>query len=76
MRVEEGDGIFSSTDFKLNFTHVADVLYRGSQFKASLSALGHFAVGDNMQGTCGGSGVCTWGLKTESTPVKIQPARL
>ncbi|KAI1379695.1 hypothetical protein F4677DRAFT_290840 [Hypoxylon crocopeplum] len=34
----------------------------------------HFEVGDNMRGTCGGSGVCSWELRQENIPVLIEPA--
>lgn len=69
-------GEFASTNFALKFTHVADKIYRGEQFKASYEALGQFATGDNLSGTCGGSGVCNWGLKDEEVPFKIQPKKL
>jgi hypothetical protein len=50
-------------DFILKFTLTEDnTTYIGS---------GHFAVGDNMAGNCGASGVCNWGLKTSSSPVLI-----
>ncbi|KAI1764920.1 hypothetical protein GGR53DRAFT_465898 [Hypoxylon sp. FL1150] len=39
-----------------------------------LAAIQHFEVGDNMRGTCGGSGVCSWSLDEELTPLLIQPA--
>lgn len=77
MRVQKGTAEtgFSSTNFNLTFTHVADTLYRGEQYTASFQAQGHFEVGGNMQGTCGGSGVCSWGLKQESRPVRITPVK-
>jgi hypothetical protein len=34
-----------------------------------------FEVGVNMRGQCGGSGVCSWGLKTEATPVLVNQTR-
>jgi hypothetical protein len=70
------EGVYSSQNFNLKFTHVADVLYRGSQYTASYQAEGHFAVGDNMKGTCGGSGVCSWGLSSDKTPFAIKPKKL
>ncbi|KAF2036374.1 cell death in tomato 1 [Setomelanomma holmii] len=68
-------GSYSSTDFKLKFTHVADVLYLGSEYTASFVAEGGFEVGDNMSGTCGSSGRCAWGLKQEDVPVLIAPVK-
>jgi hypothetical protein len=69
-------GSYSSTDFKLKFKHVADVLYHGSEYKASFEAQGSFKVGDNLKGTCGGSGVCSWGLPAEKSPFAIKPTKL
>ena len=63
MNVLEGSDGFSKSDFNLKFTHVADVKYRAQQFKASFEAEGHFVVGENLSGSCGGSGICNWGLK-------------
>jgi hypothetical protein len=69
-------GQFGSSDLNLKFAHVADKLYRGSQYTATYEAEGHFAVGDNLKGTCGGSGVCSWALKPENTPFAIKPAKV
>ncbi|KAI1080189.1 hypothetical protein F5B20DRAFT_118157 [Whalleya microplaca] len=33
----------------------------------------HFEVWGNLEGTCGGSGVCNWYLKESNNPVLIQP---
>ncbi|KAH8708641.1 hypothetical protein GQ44DRAFT_690748 [Phaeosphaeriaceae sp. PMI808] len=77
MQVLNGpNGQYSSTNFNLKFKHVADVLYQGGRYTASYQAEGHFEVGDNMQGTCGGSGVCSWGLKADKKPVLITPTKL
>jgi hypothetical protein len=76
MNVLEGSDGFGSRDFTLKFTHVADVLYQGSQYTATFEAEGHFAVGDNLSGSCGGSGVCSWGLKQEAAPFEITPKKL
>jgi hypothetical protein len=67
---------FASNNLNLKFAHVADVLYRGSQYTAKYEAEGHFAVGDNLSGSCGGSGVCSWGLKAGNTPFAIKPAKV
>lgn len=32
-------------------------------------------VGGNMGGTCGGSGVCSWGLKGDKTPLEVMQKR-
>jgi hypothetical protein len=69
-------GSYASGDFSLKFTHVADVLYLGSQYTASYVAEGQFKVGDNLSGTCGGSGVCSWGLAVGKNPVLIAPSKV
>ncbi|KAI0525388.1 hypothetical protein F5B22DRAFT_336646 [Xylaria bambusicola] len=35
------------------------------------SGIGHFEVGENMQGTCAASGFCSWALKQAEIPVLI-----
>lgn len=77
MRVLEGDGgEFSSTNFKLEFTHVINKLVTGQQFTATIRGEQLFKVGTNMAGSCGGSGVCGWALKPESKPQLITPAKV
>jgi hypothetical protein len=76
MNVLAGASGFSTSDFNLKFTHKADVLYQGSEYNATFEATGNFGVGKNMAGTCGGSGVCGWGLKPESKPVLIEPKQV
>jgi hypothetical protein len=71
MNVLAGSSGFATGDFNLKFTHVADLVYRGEQFTESFEAEGHFAVGENLSGSCGGSGVCSWGLKDANTPFEI-----
>ncbi|KAH7075553.1 cell death in tomato 1 [Paraphoma chrysanthemicola] len=69
-------GSYASGDFKLKFTHVADALYLGKQYTASFVAEGGFKVGDNLSGSCGGSGVCGWGLAPGKSPVEIAPTKV
>ncbi|KAG9185469.1 hypothetical protein G6011_08013 [Alternaria panax] len=76
MNVLAGSGSFAAGNFNLKFTHVADVLYLGQQYTASFEAEGHFAVGENLAGSCGSSGVCTWSLKDESTPFEIAVTKI
>ncbi|KAF2659459.1 hypothetical protein K491DRAFT_689322 [Lophiostoma macrostomum CBS 122681] len=71
MEIEETSD-FSTANFDVKFTRVADVIYHGSEFKKTYTGSAHFEVGDNMSGTCGGSGVCSWGLKAELSPYAIQ----
>lgn len=76
MQVLAGSNGYSSTDFKLKFLHVADVLYQGSEYTASYQGTGSFKVGDNLAGVCGGSGVCSWGLVQGKAPVKIKVTKV
>lgn len=69
-------GSYSSNNFGLKFRHVADVLYQGSQYTASFEAQGTFEVGKNLKGTCGGSGVCSWGLPEDQRPFHVTPKKL
>ena len=71
-----GTSGFSTTNFDVKLTRVADRLYQGSQFKKTYQGQGHFEVGDNLAGTCGGSGVCSWGLKADHNPFPIQQAQI
>ncbi|KAF2740958.1 hypothetical protein EJ04DRAFT_111426 [Polyplosphaeria fusca] len=73
MEVVKGDnGDFSTTNFGLKFTRVAEVLYQGSRYSKKFEGTAQLKVGDNMSGTCGGSGVCSWGLKAESKPLLVE----
>lgn len=76
MKVEPGTDGFGTGDFNLKFLHVPDTIYHGAEYTATFEATGHFEVGKNMAGTCGGSGVCNWGLKPDSKPVKITPSKV
>ncbi|KAH9875035.1 hypothetical protein J1614_004523, partial [Plenodomus biglobosus] len=63
---------FSSTDFRLKFTHVADIAYQGAQYTAAFEAEGGFRVGQELSGQCGGSGVCGWGLAAGKSPLALE----
>ncbi|KAF2005265.1 cell death in tomato 1 [Amniculicola lignicola CBS 123094] len=63
MEVKAVKGQFSNTNFNLKFTRKVEVLFRGEAFRKTFSGKGHFDVPTNLGGTCGGSGVCSWGLK-------------
>jgi hypothetical protein len=70
------NGQYSSTNFNLKFSHVADLVYQGAQYTASYEAEGHFEVGNQLAGQCGGSGVCSWGLAPGKNPVLIKAKKL
>lgn len=71
MNVLEGGDGFKVTDFKLKFTRVVDVLYKGSQYKQSFEGTSVFGTNTNMRAVCGASGACGYYLKDENKPVKI-----
>ncbi|KAI1505693.1 hypothetical protein F5X99DRAFT_215578 [Biscogniauxia marginata] len=57
----------------LKFTLAYNVTAVGNVYYKVLEGTGHFLLPDNMEGSCGGSGVCSWYLKDEDTPYEIQP---
>ncbi|KAF1917047.1 cell death in tomato 1 [Ampelomyces quisqualis] len=69
-------GSYSPNNFKLKFRHVADLIYQGAQYTTSFEAEGSFEVGKNLKGTCGGSGVCSWGLPEGQRPFHITPGKV
>lgn len=69
-------GQYSSQDFNLKFTHVPDFINQGQQYTGKYEAEGSFKVGDNLGGTCGGSGVCSWGLQEEKKPFAIKAKKV
>lgn len=61
-----------TTDFVLRFTlSEAVVLGRGGVARLTFEGQAAFAVGPNMSGACGGSGVCSWSLKEGVAPVLV-----
>ncbi|KAF2190367.1 hypothetical protein K469DRAFT_623417 [Zopfia rhizophila CBS 207.26] len=74
MDVVEVSGGSPTNNFDLKFTRVAQQLYRGELFEKKYEGQAHFGLGadGNLAGSCGGSGVCNWGLKEEKTPFPIQ----
>ncbi|KAF2466020.1 uncharacterized protein BDR25DRAFT_306465 [Lindgomyces ingoldianus] len=71
----DGKGL-STEDFDLKFTRVAQTISLGSSFTKKYAGQANFKVGGNMRGSCGGSGVCSWGLKGENTPYPIQQTEI
>ncbi|KAF2798907.1 hypothetical protein K505DRAFT_321537 [Melanomma pulvis-pyrius CBS 109.77] len=76
LEVLPGTSGFTSTNFDLKFTRVAETLYLGSSYKKTFAGQGHFSLDTNLGGQCGGSGVCFWGLKAGSNPVLVQQAEV
>ena len=58
----------ATTNFDIRFTRVNNVTVIWEEFSKVYVGQAHFEVGDNMQGVCGASGVCSWGLKGELRP--------
>lgn len=59
------DGSAGTTNFGLEFKLVDNVTVLNEVYTRTFTGEGHFKVGDNLSGTCGGSGVCNWGLNTK-----------
>ncbi|KAL7621328.1 hypothetical protein AAE478_008649 [Parahypoxylon ruwenzoriense] len=76
LEIQEGGGDWVSPtgNFNATFTLKTNLTTPdGDSYYKVLVGTQHFAVGDNMRGSCGGSGVCSWYLMEESNPVLIQP---
>ncbi len=75
-RVVNGTGGGLTTDFGVVVAREqAVILANGGVVRAKFEGTGLFRVGadGNMGGSCGGSGVCNWGLKAEAAPVVVTP---
>ncbi|KAI5924184.1 hypothetical protein F4810DRAFT_666109 [Camillea tinctor] len=57
----------------LKFTLTYNVTAAANVYYKVMEGTGHFFIPDNMEGSCGGSGVCNWYLKDDSTPYEIEP---
>ncbi|KAI0010894.1 hypothetical protein F4779DRAFT_575921 [Xylariaceae sp. FL0662B] len=75
MEVLEANGTWKSPTekFDLRFTLTSNETGDGDVYSTILVGREHFEVGKNLEGSCGGSGVCSWSLKAASIPVLIQP---
>jgi hypothetical protein len=64
----------TSTDFVLRFG-LAEAVVLGNggvvEYKFEGEAAFKVGAGENMGGSCGGSGVCNWGLRGEVVPVLV-----
>lgn len=68
MLKSDGTNPSPTTDFKLRFELVkGDVVFAGTE---------KFVVGENMSGICGASGVCSFGLREDKTPVLVHQERV
>ncbi|KAK3301766.1 uncharacterized protein B0T15DRAFT_544554, partial [Chaetomium strumarium] len=69
-------GSTSTTDFRLRvMLSEAVVLGTGGVVNLRFEGEAAFRLGredGNMEGACGGSGVCNWALKEEDTPVVVR----
>ncbi|KAI1487796.1 hypothetical protein F5X96DRAFT_680948 [Biscogniauxia mediterranea] len=72
--IEAASGANPTENVILQFTLTYNVTAAGNVYYKVLEGTGHFLLPDNMEGACGGSGVCNWYLKDENTPYEIQPS--
>ncbi|KAI2637646.1 hypothetical protein GGS26DRAFT_419417 [Hypomontagnella submonticulosa] len=63
-------------DFDVKFTLTQTLTEEGEEVSKTYLGTQHFELAVNMRGTCGGSGVCSWSLMEEKTPVLVQPTQL
>ncbi|KAI1266577.1 hypothetical protein F5Y18DRAFT_425822 [Xylariaceae sp. FL1019] len=59
----------STTNFVLQFQAMSSTGPSGES--TGWAGTQSFAVGDNLQGTCAGSGFCSWALKADKIPVLV-----
>lgn len=63
-------GTSGTTNFTLEFKLVDDVTVFGTRYTKTFIGGDHFELGKNLGGVCGGSGVCSWGLKSSPYIIK------
>ncbi|KAI1212687.1 uncharacterized protein F4807DRAFT_346033 [Annulohypoxylon truncatum] len=63
----------ATTNMDVKFMLTVNLTVDGDDYYKVLVGTQHFQLGENMEGTCGGSGVCSWSLKSDSVPVLVQP---
>ncbi|KAF2277646.1 uncharacterized protein EI97DRAFT_489193 [Westerdykella ornata] len=56
---------FGLTNFDVRFRRVAEVGSLGQRFARKFVGEVHLQAPETLSGTCGGSGVCSWGLRGE-----------
>ncbi|KAK3944381.1 hypothetical protein QBC46DRAFT_252359 [Diplogelasinospora grovesii] len=61
----------ATENFLLGFTLTEAVILNSGTISKTWAGTGAFAVGENLGGSCGGSGVCNWGLEDEKRPVLV-----
>ncbi|KAI0100802.1 hypothetical protein GGR51DRAFT_531740 [Nemania sp. FL0031] len=61
----------STTNFELRWRAAANPEASTDSSTEIWTGVGKFQVGDNLQGTCAGSGFCSWYLKPTNTPFPI-----
>ncbi|KAH7116822.1 hypothetical protein B0J11DRAFT_537643 [Dendryphion nanum] len=69
-------GSLGARAFNLKFTHVAEKIALGNAFKKTFQGTANLDTGVNVQQVCGGSGVCSWGLKAENNPFAVQQTEI
>ncbi|KAI1801745.1 hypothetical protein F4811DRAFT_439802 [Daldinia bambusicola] len=69
-----GDQPSPTQNFDVKFTLTANLTANGEDHYKVFTGTQHFAIGENMRGTCGGSGVCSWYLDEENIPVLVEPS--
>ena len=74
MREATGNYTSATENLDIVFTHVDNVTVINQVYTKVFVGQAHFEIGDNMSGVCGASGVCSWGLKPNTT-VAIKQTR-
>ena len=72
------DGVESpiaTQNFNLWFKQARKLRTPGGNYSIEFEGTGQFRIGENMEGICGGSGVCSFSLKNEAKPFSINQTR-
>lgn len=62
-------------NFDVRFTQVRNLRVPGGNYTQTWVGKASFRIGENMEGLCGASGVCSFGLKAEAQPVLVDQTR-
>ena len=69
---EERSPYYPLEDFDIRFTNAKIVTVLGKVYKEVCVGTGSFRLGENLSLVCGGSGVCSAGIKDESWPILVE----
>ncbi|KAF2747003.1 hypothetical protein M011DRAFT_487005 [Sporormia fimetaria CBS 119925] len=63
---------FSVWHFKVRIKRIAETTFLGAGYKRTFETTGEFITQTNLTGACGGSGVCSFSLRPELSPLAMK----